>query len=200
MFMCVFCNGKIVLDKVWCKMFNYSIIIPHKNIPSLLRRCLDSIPERDDLEIIVVDDNSKEDTIRDLQTIHRNNLQIIYTKEGKGAGYARNVGISKAQGKWILFADADDFFLPNVIEKISPYSDCPQKLILFNSICRFSDDLTQNGDRDKICNKFSKIQGNFSAGKNRFHTSSSRYLCTMVKNDTFKPPFKNNNPNDCRND
>lgn len=146
-------------------MFNYSIIIPHKNIPSLLRRCLDSIPERDDLEIIVVDDNSKEDTIRDLQTIHRNNIQIIYTKEGKGAGYAMNVGISKAQGKWILFADADDFFLPNVIEKISPYSDCPQNLILFNSICRFSDDLTQNGDRDKICNKFSKIQGNFSAGK-----------------------------------
>lgn len=52
-------------------MINYSIIIPHKNISSLLRRCLDSIPERDDLEIIVVDDNSNEKTIKDLQSIQK---------------------------------------------------------------------------------------------------------------------------------
>ena len=32
----------------------YSIIIPHKNIPDLLRRCLDSIPQRPDIQIIVV--------------------------------------------------------------------------------------------------------------------------------------------------
>ncbi|MDR2475404.1 MAG: glycosyltransferase family 2 protein, partial [Bacteroidales bacterium] len=38
--------------------FNYSIIIPHKDIPDLLRRCLDSIPYRNDLQIIIVDDNS----------------------------------------------------------------------------------------------------------------------------------------------
>ena len=133
MFMCVFCNGKIVFDKVWCKMFNYSIIIPHKNIPSLLRRCLDSIPERDDLEIIVVDDNSKEDTIRDLQTIHRNNLQIIYTKEGRGAGYARNVGISKAQGKWILFADADDYFEEIAFNTLDLFTNSKAQLVLFNS-------------------------------------------------------------------
>ena len=38
--------------------YNYSIIIPHKNIPELLQRCLDSIPKREDIQIIVVDDNS----------------------------------------------------------------------------------------------------------------------------------------------
>ena len=37
---------------------HYSIIIPHKNIPALLQRCLDSIPSREDIQIIVVDDNS----------------------------------------------------------------------------------------------------------------------------------------------
>lgn len=36
----------------------YNIIIPHKNTPKLLQRCLDSIPQRDDLHIIIVDDNS----------------------------------------------------------------------------------------------------------------------------------------------
>lgn len=39
-------------------MYKYSIIIPHYNIPELLQRCLDSIPERDDVQVIVVDDNS----------------------------------------------------------------------------------------------------------------------------------------------
>ena len=38
-------------------MINYSIIIPHKNIPDLLQRCLDSIPRREDVQIID-DDNS----------------------------------------------------------------------------------------------------------------------------------------------
>ena len=37
---------------------NYSIIIPHKNIPELLVRCLNSIPEREDIQVIVVDDCS----------------------------------------------------------------------------------------------------------------------------------------------
>ncbi len=36
----------------------FSIIIPHHNIPDLLGRCLRSIPERDDIQVIVVDDNS----------------------------------------------------------------------------------------------------------------------------------------------
>ena len=42
---------------------NYSIIIPHKNTPELLRRCIKSIPQRDDLEIIIVDDNSSKEIV-----------------------------------------------------------------------------------------------------------------------------------------
>jgi glycosyltransferase involved in cell wall biosynthesis len=41
-------------------MYNYSFIIPHKNCPDLLQRCVDSIPDRDDVQVIVVDDNSDE--------------------------------------------------------------------------------------------------------------------------------------------
>ena len=44
-------------------MISYSIIIPHKNTPSLLQRCLDSIPQRSDIEIIIVDDNSDEQKV-----------------------------------------------------------------------------------------------------------------------------------------
>lgn len=114
-------------------MFNYSIIIPHKNIPFLLRRCLDSIPERNDLEIIVVDDNSNEATINELKDTHHSNLQIIYTKEGKGAGYARNVGINIAKGKWILFADADDYYEPEFNSFLNETIQNDADIIFFNA-------------------------------------------------------------------
>ena len=39
-------------------MYNYTVIIPHKNCPDLLQRALDSIPEKDDIQVIIVDDNS----------------------------------------------------------------------------------------------------------------------------------------------
>ena len=89
---------------------NYSIIIPHKNVPQLLQRCLDSIPIRDDVQVIVVDDNSDTEKVdfNNFPKWNGKNYEYHLTKEGKGAGYARNVGIKHAIGKWLLFADADD--------------------------------------------------------------------------------------------
>lgn len=93
---------------------NYSIIIPHKNIPELLVRCLGSIPQRDDIQVIVVDDNSDEaeSYLKKYPELSRASIKTIFTKEGKGAGYARNVGLKHITGKWVLFADADDVFMP----------------------------------------------------------------------------------------
>ena len=54
------------------QIINYSIIIPHKNTPNLLQQCLDSIPYRDDIQIIVVDDNSEDKTnISDTSTFDK---------------------------------------------------------------------------------------------------------------------------------
>ena len=90
----------------------YSVIIPHKNIPKLLERCLQSIPSRNDIQIIVVDDCSDKDVICKVERLcSLYNTLLIKTTEGKGAGYVRNIGLTRAIGKWVLFADADDFFL-----------------------------------------------------------------------------------------
>ena len=115
------------------RKINYSIIIPHKNIPDLLRRCLDSIPRRDDVQIIVVDDNS-DPAIVDFEHFPGLNdpfIEVVFTKEGKGGGYARNVGLTKAVGKWLLFADADDFYNYCVNDILDEYADSQADIICF---------------------------------------------------------------------
>jgi glycosyltransferase involved in cell wall biosynthesis len=115
------------------KVINYSIIIPHKNTPELLQRCIDSIPRREDVQIIVIDDNSDSDKV-DFEHFPGLNdpfVEVVFTKEGKGAGYARNVGLTKAIGKWLLFSDADDYFTDNFLQYLDKYGDSNYDLIYF---------------------------------------------------------------------
>jgi glycosyltransferase involved in cell wall biosynthesis len=115
------------------KEINYSIIIPHKNIPELLQRCLNSIPRRDDIQIIIVDDNSDPNKVDFERFPGLGNpcVEIIFTKEGKGAGYARNVGLTKVVGKWLLFADADDYFTDGFLDGLDKHKNSSYDLIYF---------------------------------------------------------------------
>ena len=124
-------------------MTNYSIIIPHKNIPELLKRCLASIPRREDVQIIVVDDKSDE-TIVDFNNFPGMGepcVETVFTKEGRGAGYARNVGMERATGKWILFSDADDFFCPGLLDTLDRYKDNDAEVVVFDWLFKDSDTL-----------------------------------------------------------
>ena len=114
----------------------YSIIIPHKNIPDLLCRCLDSIPRRDDVQIIVVDDKSdpKQVDFKNFPGLNDKNVEVYFTKKSKGAGYARNVGLEHAKGKWVLFADADDVFLDNMDTFLDKCKDLEFDAIIFNYV------------------------------------------------------------------
>ncbi len=113
----------------------FSIIIPHHNIPRLLERCLASIPMRDDLEVIVVDDNS-DPAIVDFDNFpghDRKDVKIIFSKEGKWAGAARNKGIEAATGKWLLFADADDFFNYCLSDMLDKYASSDADIVFFRA-------------------------------------------------------------------
>lgn len=125
------------------KEFNYSFIIPHKNCPDLLQRCVDSIPDREDIQIIVVDDNSDVDKKPSLK--ERKNLQVILldAMQSKGAGRARNVGLDYAIGKWLVFADADDFFSENINSILNEYCDAQEDVLFFNTCSCLSDDIGQ---------------------------------------------------------
>ena len=134
---------------------SFSIIIPHKGIPDLLMRCLKSIPVSEDIQVIVVDDNSADaDTyLERYSELSRPYLEFIRTTKGGGAGYARNVGLEYAKGKWILFADADDFYVEDMYDIICSYADSEADLIYFKNKAVLSENTSIKADRSSYVNK-----------------------------------------------
>jgi len=132
----------------------FSIIIPHKNTPEYLQRCLDSIPCRDDVQVIVVDDNSDADKV-DFDKFPKwkgSHYEYYLTKEGRGAGYARNIGLEHAEGKWLLFADADDFMLPVINQIFDEYVDSDADIIFFRPKAVMAEDVSKPSNRTDYLN------------------------------------------------
>jgi len=117
------------------KDIKLSIIIPHYNSPKKLERLLKSIPFKEYLEVIIIDDKSNKD-LKKYEEL-KNNKKFMNTKflnnnsSKKGAGVARNLGLEVAKGEWILFADADDYFTQNAFSIIDKYLNSEEDVIYF---------------------------------------------------------------------
>ena len=94
----------------------FTIVIPHKNAFEDLKRCLSTIPDIDDIQVIIVDDNSKDMDESVFYGLSRKNTEFIFNKESKAAGHARNLALEKAKGEWLIFSDCDDYFVDNMYE------------------------------------------------------------------------------------
>lgn len=122
-------------------MVFFSFIIPHKNSSVLLKRLLDSIPSDPKIQIIVVDDNSSEEEFWAVQSLASCYSINLYQNEGKYGGGARNTGIKYAKGKWLLFADADDYYIPSLGQMLKKYMNCDADIVYFNVLSCYSDTL-----------------------------------------------------------
>lgn len=96
-----------------------SVIIPSYNREKTIERAVMSVLNQTykDLELIVVDDCSKDNTVEVLKSIKDDRLKIIRLEKNSGACVARNVGIENAQGDYIAFQDSDDEWLLDKLEK-----------------------------------------------------------------------------------
>ena len=125
-------------------MVKFSIIIPHYNIPRLLQRCLESIPMRDDIQVVVVDNKSTLENRVAARDVCERFPKVEYVQDeiGNGAGHARNIGLEHVKGEWLIFSDADDFFHTPFWNQIDDYvNDATADIIFFRSTCVDSDTL-----------------------------------------------------------
>lgn len=94
-----------------------SVIIPTYNRQYIIVRTIESVlnQSKQDLEVIVVDDGSSDDTRGVVESLNDSRVRYFYKTNG-GAASARNFGLSKTMGEYVAFLDSDDFWPENYLE------------------------------------------------------------------------------------
>ena len=162
-------------------MISFSFIIPHKNTPELLQYCLDSIPVRNDVQVIVVDDNSSADLV-DFDHFPRwkgEHFELYLTKEGKGAGYAQNVGLNHAIGRWVVFVGADDYLFPSISCIFEEEKDTDADIIYFRPKAVLLKDRCSHSRRADAYNGIIDrylVSGDETELRCRFFSACSRFI------------------------
>lgn len=127
-------------------MANVSVIVPVYNVERYLAKCIDSIlgQSYSNIELIMVDDGSSDNSGKICEEYAAKDSRIrVFHKENGGVSSARNVGLDNANGKWVIFVDADDWLHNNAIEECMRYSREAD-------IIRFSMRLIEKEDESKI--------------------------------------------------
>ncbi len=119
--------------------FLLSIVIPHHNTPDLLEKLLSTIPNEKEIQTIIIDDHSDQEAKRKLLILQsfyvdRNFLFLDNNSDEHNPGVTRNIGLNYIKGKWLLFADADDYFLEDFYEIIKKYFDSDYDIVFFTPI------------------------------------------------------------------
>lgn len=122
-------------------MIKTSVIVPCYNAETYLRECVESILSQTlrKIEVIFVDDGSTDCTLDILEEYQKkfDNIKLM-RQENQGSGIARNQGIKVAEGEYIAFMDADDFYpAPTTLEKL--YTTAVEKgaVICGGSACNY---------------------------------------------------------------
>lgn len=107
-------------------MIKYSFIVPVYNTEKYLKKCLDSLVNQTykDFEIIVVNDGSTDKSSNIISKYQKKYKNIIVIdKENEGLSMARNRGVQKSNGKYIIFVDSDDYVSNKLLEEVDKKID-----------------------------------------------------------------------------
>ena len=123
-------------------MKKISVIIPVYNIEKYIRKCLESVINQTykNLEIIVVNDGTKDNSMEIVREYLEDNRIIVINKENGGLSSARNKGLEIATGDYISFVDSDDYLEKDLYSKLIEKVE-DEDIIVFDS--RYIDTKTQ---------------------------------------------------------
>ena len=97
-----------------------SVIIPLYNKQDYILHTLNSVlsQEFNDYEIVIVDDGSTDNSFQIVKSISDKRIRI-FRKDNGGPSSARNFGVKMAKGEWVLFLDADDTLVENMLNMVA---------------------------------------------------------------------------------
>lgn len=163
-----------------------SIIVPVYNKQKQIERCILSVVKQSykEWELILIDDGSTDDSAFIIQSYLSDSRISYFYKENGGGSSARNMGMKKASGEWIIFLDADDYFLPNALSILLDFALSHGTLIAAANFY-----VEHNGKRYGLCEGRKRVVKNnfrswyfmtcyFRAGSVLFHSS-------IIKNHFF---------------
>ncbi|MEW2517665.1 CDP-glycerol glycerophosphotransferase family protein [Actinacidiphila alni] len=140
-------------------MPRFSVIVPVFKVQAYLHACLRSVLDQSftDFELIVVDDCSPDGSgaIADSVTAGDARARVLHLPENVGLGRARNAGLARATGDYLLFLDSDDTFVPGALQAIA-------------------DRLARTGEPDVLVFDYARTYWNGEAHRNQFAAILSR--------------------------
>lgn len=104
----------------------YSVIVPVYNVENSIGRCIESVLGQTfcDFELILIDDGSDDDSRNICEKYAKKDVRIkIIHQKNQGVSKARNVGLDRAKGKYIVFIDSDDFVEKNFLHMLNSLDD-----------------------------------------------------------------------------
>ena len=105
-------------------MIKYSFIVPCYNGEKYIVKCLDSILKQtsNNYEVIVINDGSTDNSINIINKYKNDKKIVIINQDNMGLSLARNNGINKAKGEYLIFVDCDDYIQNDFLKTIDKKS------------------------------------------------------------------------------
>lgn len=127
-----------------------SFVIPAFNASQTVTRCLDSVYalplDENELEVLVIDDCSTDATVEVLEEYRKShpNLTLYRQSENRRQGAARNIGVAKAIGEFVVFLDSDDEVAEGLLQAVKMAANQQLDMVAMRSM-----EITSDGKADR---------------------------------------------------
>ena len=175
-------------------MIKISVIIPVFNCERCVENSIRSVlcQTMKDLEVICIDDGSTDSSPQIIERIQAEDERVVlFHQENQGAGVARNVGIRRAQGKYIAFLDADDYYVDPMALEIM-FDVCETQKV---SVCASRNMYRIEDEREYISELFAKETSNkilrYEDYQSDYNYQSYLFLKKiLIENNIFFPLYR----------
>ena len=124
-------------------MAEVTVLVAVYNAAAFLPRCLDSLTGQSlsDIQIVCIDDASTDGSLQVLSDYARRDprIEVVRLAENGGQAHARNVGLQRAQGRYVCMVDADDWLSADALEQLCAAFDAETDCVLFDLVKVYPD-------------------------------------------------------------